>query len=90
MRILFLIARQCSLLLTVKEMKTKGHGSKEIAAAISLPPFIAGKYINQASRFQENELKNAVTKCVETDEDIKTGRQSDQLSVEMLLLTVLV
>jgi DNA polymerase-3 subunit delta len=89
LRILFLIARQCSLLLTVKEMKTKGHGNKEIAAAISLPPFIAGKYITQATHFQASELKNAVTKCVETEEDIKTGRQSDQLSVEMLLLTVL-
>jgi DNA polymerase-3 subunit delta len=89
MRILFLIARQCSLLLTVKEMKAKGHGSKEIATAISLPPFIAGKYITQAAHFQASELTNAITKCVEAEEDIKTGRQSDQLTVEILLLTVL-
>jgi DNA polymerase-3 subunit delta len=88
MRILFLIARQCSLLLTVKEMKTKGYGNKEIAAAISLPPFIAGKYITQAAHFQSSELVGAINQCVEAEETIKTGRQTDQLTVEILLLTV--
>jgi DNA polymerase-3 subunit delta len=88
MRILFLLARQCSLLLTVKEMKGKGYGGKEIAAAISLPPFVAGKYTAQASHFSSKDLKNAITQCVETEEAIKTGSQNDQLGVEMLLLTV--
>lgn len=89
MRILFLIARQCNLLLQVKELKGKGLDQKSIGEKIRLPSFVAGKYINQASRFKLAELKFAVTKCVEAEEAVKTGRLNDMMSVELLILSVL-
>lgn len=89
MRILFLIARQCNLLLQVKELKNKGFDNKSIGAKTGLPGFIAGKYVSQAARFNPDKLKSAVAKCVEAEEAVKTGRLNDMMSVEMLIMSVL-
>lgn len=89
MRILFLIARQCNMLLQVKEMKSRGYDNKAIASKIGVPPFIAGKYVTQASRFKTAELRRAVQHCVAAEEAVKTGRMNDMMSVEMLIVSVL-
>ena len=89
MRILFLIARQCNLLLQVKELKSRGFDNKAIAPKIGVPPFVAGKYAAQAGQFRTSVLKNAVKQCVEAEEAVKTGRMNDMMSVELLILSVL-
>ena len=88
MRILFLIARQCNMLLQVKEMKAKGYDNKTMGSKIGLPPFVVGKYVTQASRFRTADLRNAVQKCVEAEEAVKTGKLNDVMSVEILILSV--
>ena len=88
MRILFLIARQCNMLWQVKEMKAKGYDNKTMGSKIGLPPFVVGKYVTQASRFRTADLKNAVHKCVEAEEAVKTGKLNDVMSVEILILSV--
>lgn len=89
MRILFLIARQCNMLLQVKEMKGKGFDNKAIGGKISLSPYVAGKYVAQAGKFKSIDLKNAVIQCVEAEEAVKTGRMDDRMSVELLIVSVL-
>lgn len=89
MRILFLIARQCNMLLQVKEMKSRGYDNKTIGSKIGVPPFIAGKYVAQAARFKTADLKKAVTQCVEAEEAVKSGRMNDMMSVEVLIVSVL-
>lgn len=89
MRILFLIARQCNILLQVKEMKNKGYDNKAIASAVGVPPFVAGKYVTQAGRFKSAQLREAVKQCVEAEEAVKTGRMNDMMSVELLIVSVL-
>lgn len=89
MRILFLIARQCNLLLRAKEMKAAGHGNGDIAKALGVPPFAVGKYLAQASHFKKSVLLSAVEQCVQAEEDVKSGRMSDVMSVELLILSVL-
>ena len=89
MRILFLIARQCNMLLQVKELKKKGYDNKRIGEKIGLPGFIAGKYVAQAARFKTSELRRAVERCVEAEEAVKTGRMNDVMSVEILIMSVL-
>ena len=89
MRVLFLIAGQCNLLLQTKELKNRGHDNKTIASKIGVPPFAAGKYVAQASHFKTSVLKNAVKQCVETEEAVKSGRMNDMMSVEILILSVL-
>ena len=89
MRILFLIARQCNMLLQAKELKVKGHDNRSIAAKMGIAPFIAGKYLTQAAKFKTATLRTAVEKCVEAEEAIKSGRMNDMMSVEILILSVL-
>ena len=89
MRLLFLISRQCNMLLQTKELKSRGHDNKTIASKIGVPPFAAGKYVAQASHFKTSVLKNAVKQCVETEEAVKSGRMNDMMSVEILILSVL-
>lgn len=87
MRILFLIARQYNLLLQTKELKQKGFPDKDIASKIGVPPFAAGKYVAQASRFKASDLKSYVKRCVEAEEAVKTGRMNDVISVEILIVS---
>ncbi len=89
MRILFLIARQCNMLLQTKELSAKGFDSRTIASKIGVPPFVAGKYLGQAAKFKAAALRAAVEKCVEAEEAVKTGRMNDRMSVEILILSVL-
>ncbi len=86
MRILFLIARQFNLLLQVKELKNKGYDANTIAAKTGLAGFIARKYVAQASKFREADLRSALADCVETEEAVKTGRMNDVMSVELLIV----
>ena len=86
MRILFLIARQFNLLLQVKELRGKSLPNKAIGEKVGLPGFIAGKYVAQASRFRAEEIRDALEACVTAEEDIKTGRLNDHISVEMLIV----
>ncbi len=89
MRILFLIARQCNMLLQTKELAARGFDSRAIAPKIGVPPFAAGKYLAQAAKFKAAALREAVEKCVEAEEAVKTGRMNDRMSVEILILSVL-
>lgn len=89
MRILFLIARQCNMLLQVKELRAKGYDNKTMAAKMGAAPFVVGKYLNQAAKFKTDVLRRAVEKCVEAEEAVKTGRMNDKMSVEILILSVL-
>lgn len=89
MRILFLIARQCNTLLQVKQLKNRGFANKAIGDKLGLPGFVAGKYVSQAARFKERELRTAIERCVEAEEAVKTGRMNDTMSVEMLIVSVL-
>ena len=88
MRILFLIARQCNLLLQAKAMKDRGASNKEIASSLGVPPFAVGKYLSQASRFKSAVLRRALSRCVEAEEAVKTGRMNDVMSVEILIVSV--
>lgn len=88
MRILFLITRQCNLLLQAKAMKDRGASNKEIASSLGVPPFAVGKYLSQASRFKSAVLRRALSRCVEAEEAVKTGRMNDVMSVEILIVSV--
>lgn len=86
MRILFLLARQFNQLLSVRNLMGLGHDKNGIATRLSMSPFIAGKYMQQARRFTSEALIQAVKDCVQAEEDVKTGRMNDIMSVELLLI----
>lgn len=86
MRILFLITRQFNLLLQVKELKNKGLDANAIGEKVGLAGFIARKYVAQASKFKEADLRRALADCVEAEQAVKTGRMNDIMSVELLIV----
>lgn len=86
MRILYLIGRQFSQLLTIKDLRNHGYDKRKIADKTELKPFIVDKYLVQAGKFSVNMLKAALEDCVEFDEAVKTGKMTDRLCVEVLLV----
>ena len=86
MRILYLLTRQFRILMEVKEMDRTGIPPKEIAAKVGIMPFLVGKYRAQAKAFTRKELRGIVEAGVQTEEDVKTGKMGDILSVELFLV----
>ncbi len=88
MRILILIARQFNQLLQIKELQQSGYDSRTIGEKTKLAPFIVKKCAAQAGRFKASDLKKALVQCVEMEEAIKSGRLNDNISVELLILSI--
>ena len=57
-----------------------------IAEKMTLKPFIAGKYMTQASGFDMEYLKQALKDCADADYSFKSGKMTDQMSVELLIV----
>ncbi len=86
MKILVLLERQFSMLKRAKKMKKEGMDRSSIASALSLKPFVAGKYLERAEKLSLSGIGNAERLCVRTEADIKNGRISDRLGVELLII----
>ncbi len=86
MRILYLISRQFMQLLLIKDLRNRGYDKKRICERTQLKPFIADKYMTQASKFSTEMLVEAIRDCAIYDEDVKKGLLSDRLCVELLLV----
>ncbi len=86
MRILFLIARQFHILQLVKELREQGYDNKFIASRAGIPEFAVRKNLAQAGRMTAGRLKSAVADCVQAEEDVKTGKLSDRMAVELLIV----
>ncbi len=85
MRILFLIARQFNQILQVKELTAAGMDRNAIASRMKLQPFVVGRIMPQARAFTREQILSYVELCAQMEEEVKTGRLSDRLAVELLL-----
>lgn len=86
MRILFLLARQFNLLLQVKELQNLGFAGKDIAAKTGLQTFVLKNYTKCTGRYSIQQLRQAVEDFTQAEEDVKTGKLQDVLSVELLIV----
>lgn len=86
MRILFLIARQFQILLQVKELKRQGYDNRFMASKAGIPEFAVRKNLAQAGEFTARQLREALSDCVQTEEDVKTGNLNDRMAVELLIV----
>lgn len=86
MRILFLLTRQFRILLQIKELEKEGVPPKEMASKVGIMPFLVGKYRTLAKPFTRKELREILEAGVTAEEDVKTGKIGDILSVEMFLI----
>lgn len=86
MRILFLLAKQFDSIMQVKELKGRNYDNKVIAEKLGIAPFLANRYASQSGGFTREALRRAVEACVTAEEDVKTGKLVDRLSVELLII----
>ena len=86
MRILFLIARQFRQLLQVKELAGEGMDQAGIAAALGIQGFVVRNCLGLARNYTQEMLKQAEEDFTQAEEDVKTGKLGDVLSVELLIV----
>ena len=86
MGIISLLAGQFNRMLKVKDLRSIGMDQKQIEAKLKMKAFAVQENGRLASRFSMEELKEAIEDCVKAEEAIKTGRMSDRLSVETLII----
>ncbi|SHJ79022.1 DNA polymerase III subunit delta [Paramaledivibacter caminithermalis] len=84
-RILHMIIRQFKILYKVKLMVDRGYTATAIAPKISLPQYIAKKYVKQANFFTDKELLDILNRSLEADRKTKTGKMPPKLAIEMLI-----
>jgi len=87
-KILFMITRHFKLLNRVKVMVGMGYTTMAIAPEISLPQFIAKKYVQQASKFSLKRIQYILKTCTEYDRRIKTGKMTSDIAIEVLMTEI--
>ncbi len=83
--LLGMIARQFRLLIQVKELKTERASSRDIAQALKLHPFPAGKLYNQATHFTAAQLETVYRHLLDTDVAIKSGKIEAEVALDLLV-----
>ncbi len=86
MRIMYLITRQFQILLTVRDMASKGFDSGAMAKKAGIPPFAVRRNVTQAKGFTMTQLKQALRDGAQFEEAVKTGRMNDRMAVEVFLV----
>ncbi len=87
-KILFMIARQCRLLMRAKVLQEQGCTDGQAAEQMQVHPYVAQKCIKQARNFSLAELETAMEKLLFTDANIKNGRQDPMLALELLIVAL--
>lgn len=86
MRILSLLVRQFNLILQITQMDNRSIPRSEIARQVSIPSFVVGKYLEQGRRYNRQSLEEILLKCADMEEAVKTGRMTDVIAVELLII----
>ena len=85
LRILATLSRQMRTLLLVRLLLDRGHGAAEIQRRLGVHPYVVRKAVQQVAALGVRELAAGLLACVETETDVKTGRQSDEAALELLI-----
>ncbi len=86
MSILYLITRQFNILLRIKISENEKLSKSEIVSKLQIPSFTVDKYINQAKRFESQQLRDMLDECIETEYQFKRGMIDGQIGVELILV----
>ncbi|MDR1560630.1 MAG: DNA polymerase III subunit delta [Clostridiales bacterium] len=84
--VLTMIARQFRIVLQSKALAEKGRSNNDIANFLSIRGFVVTECLRQGRGFKTDDLISALKDCLEADMNIKSGRISDKLAVETLIV----
>ena len=88
-KLLVLMEKQFNQLLQIRLLRDEGEQRDTIAGKVGINPYFIVSYMNRASKYSAEELRRIFELAIETDEEIKTGKISDVLGVETLILSLL-
>jgi DNA polymerase-3 subunit delta len=80
-----MIVRQFRLLLQAREVIDQGGREVDVARALRVIPFVAGKLVPQARRFGLPALERIYHKLLDIDEATKTGQMDGDLAIDVLI-----
>ncbi|MFA6171390.1 MAG: DNA polymerase III subunit delta [Patescibacteria group bacterium] len=83
--LLSMILRQFKIILGIRQALDSGGNSRNIASILKLHPFIVQKGMSQARFFKVENLKTIVSKLVEIDFDLKTGKGDLKTNLNLLI-----
>jgi DNA polymerase-3 subunit delta len=86
MQILSNLTRMTNMLLQISEMTRLNMDAKQIAAKTGLREWIVKKYKGQLKNYSYERLRDMLEACQEVDAGIKTGRYTDMIGVELLIV----
>lgn len=87
-KILTLINREYWNLLTMKQLFEKGRSKEQVATAMGVNEYVVSKRMPILGKYSRKQLENCFEKGVQADHSFKSGKISDLMAVELLLLSV--
>ena len=89
-RLFALITRQFRLLTMTRDYLDRGGRAqaRDIAKAVGVAPFVAGKLSAQARRFNIAQLDAILKRLQRYDQDMKTGRIEARLALDLLVTSL--
>ena len=85
--ILRLLLKEFNQLMLAKELsKEPGYSRRDLARALKTPEFAVEKYISASDRFSVKQLHNALKDCLNTENELKSGRIDKRIGTEMLII----
>lgn len=85
LKILALLSREYEKMIRIKDLHDSHRNAREIAGEVGMPEFAVKNSIRVANQSSMEELVSSFSKCVDTEEKIKTGFIEDGIGVEILL-----
>ena len=85
-----MVARQLRLTMQAQELRREGAGVDAVARALGLGRYAAEKTLELASRHPAERLRALHERLLQTDLDMKTGRLSKDLALDLLVADVAV
>ena len=86
MRILFNLNARFRQMNEVKRLRVKGYPVRTIASMTDMREFIVKKSAALGERFSVQDLRSLMEFGAEMEEAVKTGKLSDKLAVELMLI----
>jgi DNA polymerase-3 subunit delta len=83
-KIISILGGQCNKLYLASQMQ--GGSQAEIAAALKIPPFAAGRLLQKSRRAGESKLLSMLSACVDHEYMVKSGRMEETVAAERLIV----
>ncbi|WP_138204732.1 DNA polymerase III subunit delta [Haloimpatiens lingqiaonensis] len=88
--ILSMIERQFRILLSLKLGIKAGKTKEDLIKELKLHPYVCENMMRQSTAFKEQQLKNILNACIESEKKIKSSSVDNKVELELLIMSTLI